>query len=154
MRLCTVIALPLLAYSTLAAADKPNLSGTWRLEQGSQVVDGILPAITIVQKESELHVSDASAKPDSGSVIKCNTVGKQCEAKLGGDPIKVSYWFNGPVLVEMLSFGKDGDRVVKTRRSLSEDGKKMTVEMIQIVPAGRAAVKAVFVREEQVVASQ
>jgi hypothetical protein len=54
----------------------------------------------------------------------------------------------------MLSFGKDGDRVIKTRRSLSEDGKKMTVEMIQIVPAGKSPVKAVFVREEQVVASQ
>ena len=153
MRISTAVALFLLAGLAIAA-DKPDLSGTWRLEGESHLVEGVLPAITIVQKESELHVADASAKTNNKNAIDCNTVGKQCEAKLDGEPVKVSYWFNGPVLVEMLSFGKDGDRVIKTKRSLSDDGQKMTVEVIQIVPTGKPPVKAVFVREQQVASGQ
>ena len=153
MRICTVIALLLLACS-VEAADKPNLSGTWRLERDSQVIEGVLPAITIVQKESELQVSDASENASESVVINCNTKGKECEGKLGGHQVKISYWFNGPVLVEMISFGKDNDRVLKTRRSLSDDGQKMTVEIIQIVPPGKSPVKTVFVRDQKVIASQ
>jgi hypothetical protein len=153
MRISTVIAL-LLSACSVAAADKPNLSGTWRVQQDAQLVDGVLPAITIVQNESDLHLSDASSKKNNSSVIDCNTIGKQCEATLDGHPVKVSYWFNGPVLVEMLYLGKDNERVVKTRRSLSDDGQKMTVEMIQIVPPGKSPVKAVFVREQHVASGQ
>jgi hypothetical protein len=108
----------------------------------------MLSAITIVQNESEIRISDAAATTNNRSVITCNTVGKQCDATLGGEPVKVSYWFNGPALVEMLYLGKDNDKVVKTKRSLSEDGQKMIVESIQIVPPGKSPAKAVFVREQ------
>src|SRR5688572_3906997 len=153
MKIVTVIAL-LLSACSLLAADKPNLSGTWRLEGDSQLVEGVLPAITIVHKESELHLSDASTKTNNNSVIDCNTVGKQCEATLDGQPVKASYWFNGPVLVEMLQFGKDNDRVVKTKRSLSDDGQKMTVDLIQVLPAGKSPVKHVVEREQPVARCQ
>lgn len=33
----------------------------------------------------------------------CNTMGKECEATLDGERVKVSYYYNGPMLVEMVS---------------------------------------------------
>jgi hypothetical protein len=44
----------------------------------------------------------------------------------------VSYWFNGTTLVEMMLQGKDNEHVIKTRRTLSGDGKRMTVEVMPI----------------------
>jgi hypothetical protein len=150
MKILTLFAALLAVCQSTSASDKPNFSGTWRIDGDTQLAEGILPAITIVQNESELRISDATVKAAADNVITCNTVGKQCEARLSGQPVKVSYWYNGPTLVEMLYEGKDNDRVVKTRRSLSDDGQKMTVEIIKIVPPGKPSVKMVFVRDQQV----
>ena len=150
MRIFSVTVICLLSSWSVTAADKPNFSGAWHLDGESQLPDGILTAINIVQNESNLRMSDASAETNNKNVINCTTTGKQCDAMLEGRPVRVSYWYNGPVLVEMLYLGKDNERVVKTRRSLSDDGHRMTVEMIQIVPPGKSPAKAVFVRDQKV----
>lgn len=51
------------------------------------------------------------------------------------------------MLVEMRYEG-DGERVTKTKRKLSPDGKTMAVEVIQILPK-RNSQQLVFVRTEQ-----
>ena len=112
----------------LLAGDKPDYSGTWRTE-GSSTSDA---AIQIQLKDKEIHLRD----PGNAEEIVCNTVGKECQIKLEGKPAKVSYYYNGPMLVEWRLEGKDGKHVTKIRRKLSEDGRKMTVEIMPINPQG------------------
>ncbi len=49
----------------------------------------------------------------------------------------MSYWFNGTTLVEMMLQGKDNEHVIKTRRTLSGGGERMTVEVMPITPPGK-----------------
>jgi hypothetical protein len=149
MKFLALLAFLVLACTTLGAADRPDFSGTWHVDAGSEQNEDLLPVIRIEQKDGELRISDASDKSSDQSVITCNVVGKECEGKLAGEPVKVSYWYNGTALVEMLHHGKNSDRIVKTRRSLSDDGQKMTVEVTRIVPSGKSPVKVVFVRQQE-----
>jgi hypothetical protein len=126
------------------ASERPDFSGKWRMEAHSESVT----VLSIDQKEGELRISSNLEQKDATDVA-CNTFGKECEGTLSGQRVRVSYWYNGPTLVEMIFEGKDNDRVTKIRRRLSDDGQKMMVEVIPIVPAGRLRQKLVFVRDQQ-----
>lgn len=117
------------ALPLLLAADRPDLSGTWRLE-GNEA-----ETLVITQSQDEVSISNKAA---AGTVVKCGMSGKACDGTIDGEKVSVSYWFNGPTLVEMATGGKRKDRVVKTRRSLSSDGQKMEVEVIPIAPVGKS----------------
>jgi hypothetical protein len=133
----------------LFAAEKPNFSGVWRMDS---VDDDSAKALKIDQSEQVLRIS-RDGEQDKPTDISCNTVGKDCEATVDGQRVKVSYWYNGPVLVEMVFEGKNNERVIKTRRTLSEDGQTMMVEVIPMVPSGQSPEKLVFVRDQQVAAA-
>lgn len=149
--MCCRIALilSLISSAAIAGSDKPNFSGNWRMEASKSEA---APIVTINQNENELRISSAPQQKESTDVT-CNTMGKQCEATMDGDRVKVSYYYNGPMLVEMVFEGKNNERVTKTRRTLSEDGQKMTLEVIPMVPAGKDPYKLVFVRDQQVPAA-
>jgi hypothetical protein len=140
------LGLALVAVSCAAAiaSEKPDFSGTWRAEGSDPTSD-----ITIHQDENKVSISGPANVKDRTD-ISCNTMGKECEATIDGRDAKVSYWFNGPTLVETVIEGRDKDKVTKTRRTLSDDGRKLYVEVIPIMPAGKAATKLVFVREQQI----
>ena len=144
MKIATMTGLMLMFQAVALTADKPDFSGTWRAEGAADQA-----VITIQQDGTELNMNSAGDS-DLKTAVTCNTMGKQCEAKVSGDAVKVSYWFNGPALIEMSVQGKNGQRVTETRRQLSDDGRKMTVEVIQIAPAGKDAQKFVFIRDEQI----
>jgi hypothetical protein len=131
MQLRVLILGAMLAAAVAASpSNKPDFSGTWRASQsaGSGAEHAPLSIsqdgdnITVVQPDS-----DAARKTE----ISCNTRGKDCEATVDGNKVKITYWYNGPMLVEMRY---EGDHVMKTRRTLSRDGKTMMVEVISIVP--------------------
>lgn len=145
------IALILSVISSVAVAgsDKPNFSGKWRMETPNRESAAIL---TIAQNEGELRMSSAPQQKETTEVA-CNTMGRECEATVGGERVKVSYYYNGPMLVEMVFEGRNNERVTKTRRTLSEDGNTMTVEVIPMVPSGKDPYKLVFVRDQQVAAA-
>lgn len=128
--------------SVCIAADKPDFSGTWRQETPAGEP---APVLEIKQSDTEFRVSTAAGQPNA-SEVTCNMVGKQCQALIDGEKVAVSYWFNGPTLIEMAIEGKNNDRVTETRRTLSEDGRTMLVEVIPIVPAGDSR-KVVFKRD-------
>jgi hypothetical protein len=148
MRIVQALITAAISTVVLAAAEKPNFSGTWRMEPGNSES---APLLKIEQNDSELKISSAAEKEKTE--LTCNTVGKECEGTMHGEHVRVSYWYNGPMLVQMVFEGKDNDRVTETRRRLSEDGQKMTVEVIPIVPAGKSADKLVFVKDQQVMAT-
>ena len=149
--MCCRIALilSLISSAAVAGSDKPNFSGKWRMEAPNTEV---APILTIDQNESELRMSSAQEQKENTD-LACNTMGRECEATVHGERVKVSYYYNGPMLVEMVFEGKNNERVTKTRRTLSEDGNKMTVEVIPMVPSGKDLYKLVFVRDQQVAAA-
>lgn len=126
----------LLPYAT--AGDHPDFSGSWKLNSSqSKIKDSKLATecakVTIEQKEAEISLSEAD-----GHAIHCSTAGKDCESKSSN----VSFWFNGPKLVQIEYAGHAGDHVRKRLLSLSADGKSMQMEVIPISPAGETSLLA------------
>lgn len=60
--------------------------------------------------------------------IKCNTMGKVCDV---GHKTSVSFYYNGPRLVQMETRGND---VIKRRFHVSEDGNTLELEIMHISP--------------------
>jgi hypothetical protein len=58
----------------------------------------------------------------------------------------VSFWYNGPALVELVSKGHNKETVVKKRMRISDDGKLMNVEYIPMVGSEQPA-KLVFEKQ-------
>jgi hypothetical protein len=103
---------------------KPDLSGTWRSENGVTV--------TIAGSPDSLHVTETSGGQTTDWT--CGTEGKSCDLP-GGHKGTVSAWFNGPALVVMETRGDD---VVKKRLELSADKSKLQMEVMPIVPSGKS----------------
>ena len=142
-----LLVLALLSFAQLQAAEKPDFTGTWRLE-GTDTGS----SITIKQSDETIELS-AGAQSEMVPQVRCNTMGRECEAKVAGEPAKVTYYFNGPMLVEMIYAGKNGNRVTKTRRALSPDGTRMTVEVMPMAPAGKSST-LVYVRQQPATSTQ
>lgn len=147
--LIRAVVLLALTAMVLAASEKPDFSGKWRAEAPAQD-DALTTTLTIQQTGGELRITSG---PEHKQVtdVTCNTVGKECEGRLNGQPVKVTYWYNGPTLVEM-AVGNDAkdSPVTKVRRTLADNGQKMKVEVMPIVPAGQPTRTLVYVREEVV----
>jgi hypothetical protein len=135
--------------AVLLSADEgvPNLSGTWKLAQGSgEPGHASKDLVLIIEEKGEsIHVKETSgldAKNDL-SDFTCNTMGKECEMLDEGHKANVSVYYNGPVLVVLKTHGRKNDSVEKRRISLSEGGNSLVVEVIHIDPVGKAE-KLVF----------
>ena len=128
----------------LWAASKPNLSGAWRMSlEKSDSHFARLAALTWVidQKEAALHISEIARQPDGKETKRdfdCTTDGKECSTGEKGQPTRVSFWYNGAVLVELESRGANRESIIKKRMTLSEDGKLMRVELIPVVGSEQA----------------
>lgn len=129
--------LPLAAF----AADRPNLSGSWRMDPAkSELRSARLTGLNWVidQKDDALRISETARHADGKEVksnFDCTTDGKECSIKEDGQAAKVSFWYNGPTLVEMEMKGRNREIVVKKTLQLSSDGKQMSVELISVVGA-------------------
>jgi len=126
-----------LCWACAAADDvdsRAKISGEWQLQSGSGkasgeswILDGKDDAIRVTQFQSGRKLAE----------FDCNTLGRDCEAKDSNRRVKVSFWFNGPKLVQLETRGTD---VVKRRFSVVEQGDEMEVEVIPIFPAGKPVV--------------
>jgi hypothetical protein len=128
--IAAALAIPI--YGQNAGNDKPDLNGSWRLETKT---DASAPTSVIQQNADEIRIREPSSSGEKAVTdVKCGVKGKECAARVNGDDAHVTFWYNGQTLVQMTTQGKD---VVKTRRTLSADGRKMTVEIIPIAPSGK-----------------
>ncbi len=112
--------------------DRPNLSGTWQFDSSkSELHNTKVAGATWVINESDnsLQISQREEGDNKSVELKCTTDGKEC--KVAGEKAKASFWYNGPMLVEMET---QGDHVVRYRMKLSDDGKTLTVNSTSIVP--------------------
>ena len=135
------------AFALLAmlanAQDKPDFSGNWQLDPAkcelhtAKVADANW---SIEESANSIHLTENEA--GKAVEMKCTTDGKDCD--IHGDKAKASFWFNGPILVEMET---KGDHVTRYRLTLSQDGKTLKVETTYIVPQGDANDVLVFTKK-------
>jgi hypothetical protein len=121
-----VLALP------LAGQDRPNLSGTWQFDSSQSQLHSVTIAgatWVINEDDSSIQITESEDRANKKIELKCTTDGKEC--KISGEKATASFWFNGPLLVEMES---KGDHVTRYRMKLSDDGKTLTVDTTSIVP--------------------
>jgi hypothetical protein len=129
------------------ASEKPDFSGTWIISQPA-MPEGEKIVWSIQQNGEEIQLTQSKPVSAGKTEVACSTRGKECSATIDGEASKVTFWYNGAMLVEMRVTGDNGERVIKTRRKLSADGKTMNVEVIQISPP-KDPQQLVFVRAEQ-----
>ncbi len=131
MGIKTCLALALLLCGTVFAddmSDRAKLLGSWLPEGDSG--QGIA-AWSFNQQGDSMEVTET----ESGNKVaefKCGTDGKSCEVKISGKKATVSFWYNGPKLVELEAQGSG----VIERRFVPGDG-SMEVEVVPMVPSGK-----------------
>jgi hypothetical protein len=116
----------------LAGQDRPNLSGTWQFDSSkSELHTAKVAGATWVinEDDSSIQITESESGVSGKIELKCTTDGKEC--KISGAKSKASFWYNGPMLVEMEN---KGDHVTRYRMKLSDDGKTLTVDTTSIVP--------------------
>ena len=126
---CSAFALLVLP---LAGQDRPNLSGTWQFDSSQSQLHTVTVAgatWVINEDDGSIQITESEDGSAKKTELKCTTDGKEC--KMSGSKATASFWYNGPMLVEMES---KGDRVTRFRMKLSADGKTLTVETTSIVP--------------------
>jgi hypothetical protein len=139
----TMVSVFALLAALAIAQDKPNFTGSWQLDPAKceqhtvKVADATW---AIEESDNSIHLTET----ESGRAVemKCSTDGKDCDVH--GDKAKASFWFNGPMLVEMET---KGDHVTRYRLTLSQDGKTLKVETTYIVPRGDANDVLVFTKK-------
>jgi hypothetical protein len=130
----TLLALSALAVLTLPAVgqERPNLSGTWQFDSSKSQLHTVKvggATWVINEDDSSIQITESEDGAAKKIELKCTTDGKQC--KVSGDKATASFWYNGPMLVEMES---KGEHVMRYRMKLSDDGKTLTVDSTSIVP--------------------
>jgi hypothetical protein len=126
---CSAFAVLLLP---LAAQERPNLSGTWQFDSSKSELHAakVTGATWVINEDdSSIQINESEDADGKKLELKCTTDGKEC--KVGGEKATASFWYNGPLLVEMET---RGDHVVRYRMKLSDDGKTLTVDSTSIVP--------------------
>jgi predicted secreted protein len=124
-------ALALLALPLAAQDDRPNLSGTWQFDSSKSELHTARAAATWVinENDSSIDITESEEGASKKIEMKCTVDGKVC--KVAGLKATTSFWYNGPMLVEMET---KGDHVTRYRMKLSGDGKTLTVDTTSIVP--------------------
>jgi hypothetical protein len=124
-------ALAFLAFP-LAGQNRPNLSGKWQFDSSKSELHGVKLAGStwvINADDNFIQITETEEGANRRIELKCTTDGKEC--KITGDKATASFWYNGPLLVEMES---KGDHVMRYRMKLSADGETLTVDTTSIVP--------------------
>ena len=147
---CLWLAVPL-GFALIVWADsaaRPDLNGNWRLDPSLSEIHSHVPSeLTwqIEQDDNSIHLIERSAEQKDADDVRCGTDGKDCKVKEGGHKASVSFYYNGPVLVELETEGSNA--VTKKRMQLSSDGSKLTVEVIHVLPAGEGTEKLVLSKQ-------
>ena len=115
---------------------KPDFSGAWQAEASGTA------RWTIEQRPDGIAIREVSLSGKPITEVRCGVDGKECSGRVDGGDAATVFYFNGPMLVQMTT---RKDKVTKTRRTLSPDGQRITMEVIPINPPGDTE-KVVLVR--------
>jgi hypothetical protein len=130
---------------TAQESGKPSLTGTWQFDAAKSELhySKISSAIWVIDEgANSIHITETEGAKSKKIDMQCTTDGKECQ--VSGDKSKASFWYNGPILVEMQT---KGDQVTRFRLKAAEDGKTMTVELTHIVPQTDKSDLLVFTKQ-------
>ena len=113
--------------------DRGKLVGKWQPAEGQKSDYGIW---TLEANDTGIRILKET-NGQKAAEYECNTVGRECEVKEDGHNAKVSMWFNGPKLVQMMTRGSE---VFKRRFHVTSDANTLEMEIIPIAPAGKTEV--------------
>lgn len=119
VHLCLPI-IPLI-FSNAAWSDpqqRPDLNGIWRLEPAQCVLHSRIPSeLTwqIEQSNNDIRLIQRFGDCKNADDLRCATDGKDCKIKDEGHSAVISFYYNGPVLVEVEALGHNRDTVTKKR---------------------------------------
>ena len=141
--------------AALAAQDKPNFSGTWKLNLDKSDF-GVLPpsngrtdVVDHQDPQLKINVSDASAQGQQDYTLTMTTDGKEATNTPGGLELKSTAAWAGATLVVNTKLQFQGNDVaIKTIWGLSDDGKTLTESAHMVSPMGETDQKLVFEKQE------
>lgn len=162
-----------LLASTAQAQEKPNFSGTWKLDPAQSQMGGGMGGgrpgggggggggggmgaaqeVTIAQDGTTLRITMTvmgEARTQSFDLAGKPSTNQMAMGRMGGEMVTTSTW-DGNKLVTTGSSNittPQGAMSIQTRevRSLSADGKTMTVETTRTTPMGENTTKLVYTR--------
>ncbi|HEY6393056.1 MAG TPA: hypothetical protein VIX89_17375 [Bryobacteraceae bacterium] len=144
--LSTGLILTVFALSAIAQeAAKPSLTGTWQFDAAKSELHGskMTSATWVIDEgDNSIHLTETEGGKNKKIEMQCTTDGKECQVT--GDKSRASFWYNGPILVEMQT---KGDTVTRFKMKASEDGKTLTVELTHIVPQNDKSDLMVFQKQ-------
>ncbi len=135
MKTLLTILLVMTTIATMAvAADKPNFSGEWAVDNAKSEFGPMPPPQSMIRKvdHSEPAVSYTEAtvggpQGDSTITMKCSTDGKETTNEMMGNPVKVTAKWDGDALVVSAKLDLQGNEITLTDKwTLSADGKVLT----------------------------
>ena len=150
-----LVAIIALAAPGIRAAEKPNLSGTWKLDPLRSRFDKI-PApksgvLKIEHQEPKIHISVemASKKGESTQSLDLTTDGAEQKVTIDGQPATAdAYWEDDRHLVVEVKHDTPSGQQVETRRmNLGDKGKMLTTVLSLKDPSGLKSAYGFYVKE-------
>ena len=139
------------AANMATAGDKPDFSGTWKLDIEKSVFGPLPPPAamtrTISQKGSEITVEQAMTGPDMNITFRYSTDGKETANSFMGTDFKSKTEWDGKVLVIHNDFGAGSPVNSTDRWTLSEDGKTYTDVLSIHSPDGEVEITQVLMKQ-------
>jgi hypothetical protein len=131
------------AASIAMAADKPDFSGSWKMDADKSVFGPMPPPTSltrkIAHKDPDLSVDEArsGAQGDMNMTMKYSTDGKETTNSLMGNDVKSKAVWDGKILVITSNANFGGADVKLTDKwTLAEDGKTLTIAQTISAPQG------------------
>ncbi len=132
------------AASTMAVAgDKPDFSGTWKLDTDKSVFGPLPPPNSLVSKikhsdpELVIETTQDGAQGEQTSTAKYSTDGTETTNSMQGNEVKSKANWDGKVLVVNSNLDAGGAQVkLVAKYSLSDDGKVLTQMLNISAPQG------------------
>jgi len=139
----SLLAVASLSAVSLMAADKPNFSGSWKLNSDKSDF-GPTPAPTklertIKHEDPKMNIASVQTGPqgDVSTDITYTTDGKECVNKLMGQDVKMTAAWDGDKLAVKYKIDYQGmDVGIVEGWALSGDGKVLTISRNLSTPQG------------------
>lgn len=148
------LAMLLMIAAAVQAADKPNFSGTWKMDPDKSVFGPVPPTeslvLTIDHKEPAISVHQTSNGPEGDRNItsKYSTDGKETTNDFMGTPVKSKVHWDGNTLMIDSSLDAGGMEVkVASKWTLAADGKTLNDVVNISSPQGDLEITYVLVKQ-------
>jgi hypothetical protein len=145
------VALFAISVAGIRAAEKPNLSGTWKLDPLRSRFDAI-PApksglLKIEHQEPKIHIAVemAGKRGDTTQVLDLTTDGAEQKVTIAGQSATAdAYWEDDRHLVVEV---KHGEQTETRRMNLGDKGKMLTTVLSLKDPSGQKSAYGFYVKE-------